>query len=1191
MTPFQTYLRQVNEAFRAGNATEHTYRPFLKELIESLENVITAVNEPRHSQHGAPDFIILKGPNPVGYVEAKDVGKNLDEIEKDEQIRRYQDGYRNLILTDYLQFRWYVGRELRMKERLGSFGHDGRLRREDGGEERVERLLRGFLSAAVLVVATPKELAERMAALGKLMRGKILDALRHESEHGALHGMMGVFRATLLHDLTDEQFADMYAQTICYGLFAARCNPKAVRPFSREHAAYDLPKTNPFLRQLFSHVAGPDLDERITWAVDDLARLLDIADMEAILRNFGQRTRQEDPVVHFYETFLAAYDPKMRELRGVYYTPEPVVGYIVRSVDHILKIDFGLPNGLADAGKVPVTALGGGKHDVHRVQILDPAAGTGTFLHAVVDLIRDAFAGNEGAWPLYVKEHLLPRLFGFELLMAPYTICHMKLGLQLQELGYDLGLGDRLRVYLTNTLEEATLKADTLLAQWLAEEANAASEVKQDAPIMVVLGNPPYSGHSANASWTMVENSKTGRPTKQRTWIGELIERYFLCEGKPLGEQNPKLLHDDYVKFIRFAQWRIERTGYGILAFISNNGYLDNPTFRGMRESLMETFDDIYILDLHGSSKKKEKAPDGGKDENVFDIQQGVAIGIFVKKPAPSLIPAPLRGATAAPCAASRPPGVEGSNESAPHAISPLPPPCAVRTQEMGQAPPRGAGVRETKTIRHAELYGTREEKYAALDHMDLLSTSWDEVEPRRPFLLLKPQNNDFLSEYENGIQVTRIFPLTSTGVKTHRDHFVMAFDESELRKRIGDFRDLGISDDVLRTQYDLPDTRDWKLGARRRALAPNSQYEQYFTQCLYRPFDMRPFFHHSSVVELTRDEVMHHMLAGDNIAISTTRSIEIGRGWEHVFCTANVIQHHTVSIKEVNYLFPLYLYPVPEQNLLFREESHWPAGPGGRRPNLSPKFVADMAGRLGLRFVPDGTGDLEQGGTFGPEDVLHYMYSVFHSPAYRRRYAEYLKTDFPRLPLTSDRELFAELCRLGRRLVALHLMKEYGDAPARYPVAGNNVVEKVEFSLVPLTSSSAHFDRLPRGGSSLSDHAEAFPSPGGRGERAVPAQPDSPSNAGGRGGSATRNGDEGGLGRVWINKTQYFDGVPQEVWEFHIGGYQVCHKWLKDRKGRTLTYDDIQHYGRVVAALGETIRLMEQIDDVIEEHGGFPLK
>ncbi|HPU86064.1 MAG TPA: N-6 DNA methylase, partial [Candidatus Latescibacteria bacterium] len=394
MTPFQTYLKQVNEAFRAGNATEHTYRPFLKELIESLESVITAVNEPRHSQHGAPDFIILKGPNPVGYVEAKDVGKDLDGIEKDEQVRRYQDGYKNLVLTDYLQFRWYVGRELRMKERLASFGHDGKLRREDDGEERVEQLLRAFLNASILVVTTPKELAERMAALGKLMREKILDALRHESEHGALHGMMGVFRATLLHELTDEQFADMYAQTICYGLFAARCNPGVVPPFSREHAPYDLPKTNPFLRQLFSHVAGPDLDERITWAVDDLARLLDIADMEAILRNFGQRTRQEDPVVHFYETFLAAYDPKMRELRGVYYTPEPVVGYIVRSVDHILKTDFGLPDGLADAQKVPITSLGGGTRDVHKVQILDPAAGTGTFLHAVVDLIRDAFAGN-----------------------------------------------------------------------------------------------------------------------------------------------------------------------------------------------------------------------------------------------------------------------------------------------------------------------------------------------------------------------------------------------------------------------------------------------------------------------------------------------------------------------------------------------------------------------------------------------------------------------------------------------------------------------------------------------------------------------------------------------------------------------------------------------------------------------------
>lgn len=1155
VTPFQAYLRQVNEAFRAGNATEHTYRPFLKELIESLETVITAVNEPRHSQHGAPDFVILKGSNPVGYVEAKDVGKDLDDIEKDEQVRRYQDGYRNLILTDYLQFRWYVGRELRMKERLASFGPDGRLRRENDGEERVEQLLRAFLNASILVVTTPKELAERMAALGKLIREKIADALRHESEHGALHGMMGVFRATLLHELTDEQFADMYAQTICYGLFAARCNPKAVRPFSREHAAYDLPKTNPFLRQLFSHVAGPDLDERITWAVDDLARLLDIADMEAILRNFGQRTRQEDPVVHFYETFLAAYDPKMRELRGVYYTPEPVVGYIVRSVDHILKTDFGLAQGLADARKVTIPAFGGGTRDVHKVQILDPAAGTGTFLHAVVDLIRDAFAGNEGAWPLYVREHLLPRLFGFELLMAPYTICHMKLGLQLQESGYDLGLGDRLKVFLTNTLEEATLKADTLLARWLADEANAASEVKQDAPIMVVLGNPPYSGHSANASWMMVENPKTGRLTKQRTWIGELIERYFLCEGKPLGERNPKWLNDDYVKFIRFAQWRIERTGYGILAFVTNHGYLDNPTFRGMRESLMETFDDIYILDLHGNSKKKEKAPDGGKDENVFDIQQGVAIGIFVKKPAASLNP-PCTGRTN-PLLRAGEGGMEGHASSCP-------------------APPRGAGVREP-TIRHADLYGTREEKYAALSEGDVHTTDWTTATPQRPFLLFCPRDADLSIEYESGWNIVRALPVNVLGFQTHRDHFAIDFQKSAVLNRIEDVRNSSLSPADLGDRYDL-DTGF--VSAARAKLLQDENWQNHNIECSYRPFDNRWCYYSDITMDRPRRELLDHVAGKENLTLNLVRQTKMPT-WQHILVANQPTPAVFVEIKDGSNAFPLYLYPTGQMGLAI-DDAAWPPGPGGRRPNLAPEFVEEVAGKIGMRFVSDGTGDLQESGTFGPEDVLHYMYGVFHSPAYRCRYAEYLKTDFPRLPLTSDRELFAELCRLGRRLVALHLMKEHGDAPARYPVAGSNVVERVEFSPVPLTPSSAG--------------AEAFPSPDGRGETDAAARPGSPLPPLGEEGSAFAPANEGVMrehptGRVWINKTQYFEGVPEDVWEFHIGGYQVCHKWLKDRKGRTLTFDDIQHYCRVVAALGETIRLMEQIDDVIEEHGGFPFK
>jgi predicted helicase len=631
MPHVSAYLKTLEQALLKGNATEHTHRRALAALIESLGEGVTATNEPKRIKCGAPDFIVTRGDVPLGYVEAKDVGVSLDKIEKSEQLRRYLDSLENLLLTDYLEFRWYVRGVQVHSARLGTFDAPReRVRVEAGGAEEVEKLIGDFLTEIIPTVSSPKELAERMARVARLIRDTILRALRTEDAGGSLHDQMKGFREVLLHDMGEEQFADMYAQTICYGLFAARVNHRGTDAFTRRNAAHELPRTNPFLRKLFQHVAGPDLDEEPhAWAVDGLSELLNRTNVKAILQDFGRATRREDPVVHFYETFLAAYDPRMREARGVYYTPEPVVSYIVRSVDHILKTNFKLRDGLADSTKIKVkNPAGKGALETHKVLILDPATGTGTFLHGVVNHIYESFRANRGMWSSYVSEHLLPRLFGFELLMAPYAVAHMKLGLQLAETGYEFETDERLRVYLTNTLEEAhEVSRMPLFTQWLAEEANEASRIKQDAPVMVVLGNPPYSGHSANTgAW--IANLLRGRDTLSNKETGN----YFEVDGKPLGERNPKWLNDDYVKFIRFAQWRIEQTGYGVLAFITNHGYLDNPTFRGMRQSLMETFDDIYVLNLHGNSKKKERAPDGSKDENVFDIQQGVAICLMVKR-------------------------------------------------------------------------------------------------------------------------------------------------------------------------------------------------------------------------------------------------------------------------------------------------------------------------------------------------------------------------------------------------------------------------------------------------------------------------------------------------------------------------------------------------------------------------------
>jgi len=1073
---FKDYLAQIEQAYKAGNATEHTHRPALKDLLEAFQPGIIATNEPKRIKCGAPDYIITRKDIPLGFVEAKDIGVSLDDTEKSEQLKRYRDGLANLILTDYLEFRWYVSGELRLTARLAKPQANGKLRAEAEGTQQLAELLQAFFAENIPVISSPKELATRMAALARLIRTIIGKTFAEEGEHGTLHEQMDGFRKVLLHDLTAEQFGDMYAQTICYGLFAARCNSTGAH-FTRTHAAYDLPKTNPFLRKLFAHIAGPELDERIVWAVDNLAELLNRADISAILQDFGRATRQEDPVVHFYETFLGAYDQKMREARGVYYTPEPVVSYIVRSVDAILKKDFKLSAGLADASKVKLTRpklRGKGMETIetHKVQILDPATGTGTFLYSVIGQIYQTFAGNKGMWPGYVQENLLPRVYGFELLMAPYAVAHMKLGLLLRETGYDFSSDERLRVFLTNTLEEAhEMTGLPLFTQWLADEATSANQVKKETPVMVVLGNPPYSGHSANTGeWI------AGLLRGSDSTTGQKTGNYFEVDGAPLGERNPKWLNDDYVKFIRFAQWRIEQTGYGVLAFVTNHGYLDNPTFRGMRQCLMQSFDDIYLLDLHGNSKKKEKSPDGGKDENVFDIQQGVAIGLFVK---------------------------------------------------------RGKVQDKPAQVYHADLYGTRESKYAGLLENDHTTTKWATLTPQAPHYLFVPQDTSLLEEYGDGWVITNIFPNNAVGFQTHRDYLVLDISREELSRRIKDFVDPSKSEDAVRQKYfsHLPagkypcgDTRDWNLSKSRDTLK-NINLDEWITKCIRRPFDFQWYFYHPSAIDYGRPQVMHQLIVHPNKALLWTRPMSPNYEFS-VFASAVAVDQSAVGNKQAGaggtYTAPLYHYPIGKTDL-FDDST-----PGRRRPNLAPEFIADFSARLQLAFVRDGCGDLRK--TFGPEDVFHYAYAVFHAPTYRSRYAEFLKIDFPRLPLTHDVALFRSLCASGKELVALHLMEQLPKLETSYPVAGDNMVDNVRYT--------------------------------------EPANDIS--------------------GRVWINQMQYFDNVPPEVWSYHIGGYQVCQKWLKDRKGRQLSYDDLTHYRGIVAALARTIELQAAIDDAI---GEWPLQ
>ena len=1055
--PLGEYLNTLQKNLDTGKATELSHYPMLKVLVESLGEGLTVLNNPKWIECGAPDFLISKGSTTVGYIEAKDIGKSLDEAEKTDQLKRYKDSLTNLILTDYLEFRWYVEGERHLSARLGTLAKDGKIKRDKEGIQKVAELLESFLAHEAKGVDTPKELAGRMARLAHMIRELIIKAFEKETESGSLHAQYLAFRESLIPDLSTEQFADMYAQTIAYGLFAAKCTNPEGKDFTRQNAAYLLPKTNPFLRKLFNHIAGPDLDDRIAWLVDDLAQVLRQADMEAVLQDFGKRTAKEDPVVHFYETFLKQYDPKVREMRGVYYTPEPVVSYIVRSIDHILKTRFDKAQGLADPS----------------VLILDPAVGTATFLYNAIKQINEVFIkqGQTGMWNDYVAEKLLTRIFGFELLMAPYAVAHLKLGLLLQETGFNLveqatspvhsagqtgaSVPPRLGIYLTNTLEEAFKKSEQLSGfnEYIVDEANAAAEIKKDKPIMVVLGNPPYSGHSANKG----------------AWAKQLVEAYKIVDGNPLGEKNPKWLQDDYVKFIRFGQWRIERTGQGVLGFITNHSYLDNPTFRGMRQSLMNTFTDIYILDLHGNAKKHEVTPDGGKDENVFDIQQGVAIGLFIKEP--------------------------------------------------GKASPA--------SVHHADLYGLREGKYHTLSETDVSVSDWKDLKPNSPFYFFVPRDEELLGEYEQGWKVTDIFPVNSVGIVTSRDHFVLDFDEQALRERITAFVGTSMSDEETREQFKLKDKDGWTVPEARKAARQDESWRESFIRCLYRPFDIRNIFYNDLAIERSRFEVMRHMLAGRNMGLIAMRQVAVDEPYSHFGVTRLIVDNRAFySNKGIQYLFPIYLYPVGERV----QPDKSGGGEGGtsaamkvesnRSPNLNPEFVKAISDMLGLKFVEDGKGDLVE--TFGPEDIFNYAYAVFHSPTYRSRYVEFLKIDFPRLPLISDKELFKALAEKGAELVPLHLMESpvLNNFITRYPISGSNLVEKVAYS-----------------------------------------EPDQ---------------------RVYINNSQYFEGIPPEVWCFHIGGYQVCQKWLKDRKGRTLSYDDLTHYQRIVVALKETIRLMAEIDALI---------
>lgn len=1022
----QEYIKQVNEQFKTGNAREHSYRPMLQQLLSDMLPDFIVTNEPARISCGAPDYIIAskREQMPVFYVEAKDINdSDLDgRNQHKEQFSRYKGSLEHIIFTDYLDFHLYENGEWVKNIRIGEIqGNNIRIVKDNISE--FNSLISHIAATRPTQITSATKLAQQMAARARTLAQTIKKAfqLAEEDEDAAiqnqqLQGQLEAFRRVLINDLTPDGFADIYAQTVAYGMFAARLHDETPENFSRQEAANLIPKSNPFLRQIFQSIAGYDLDERIAWVVDDLVSIFLATDVEKVMKNYSNNGLHHDPMIHFYEDFLYAYDPALRKSKGVWYTPQPVVQFIVRAVDEILQKDFGLVDGLADCSMIEREVVNETyskgekrkfKKQMHRVQILDPATGTGTFLAEAVNQIYDKFRGMQGMWQGYVTDHLLPRLHGFEILMASYAVAHLKLDMLLKETGFVQPSSNiqRLKIFLTNSLEEFHPDTGTLWSSWLSNEATEANRIKRDCPVMVMIGNPPYSISSSNKS----------------DWIKNLIDDY----KKNLNEKNIQPLSDDYIKFIRLAQDYVERTGEGIMAYISNNSFIDGIIHREMRHQLLLAYDDIYILNLHGNSRKKEAALDGGKDENVFDIMQGVSINIFVRK--------------------------SGHKKGS-----------------LGK-------------VYYKDIFGSRTDKYNYLSETNLTSVNWLSLDNKGPEYYFIPKDFSLQCSYDNCIQIDNLFVKFNNGIETGKDDFFYGDNKCQLTSLISKaFLD---KENTIKN-YGMSDTQSFKL---KQKFIKSSICLNKITDVHYRPFDIRPCYYDETLQRRPAFETMKNMLKA-NISILVPRQVPCD--FHHVFTSLYPTDCNlTGTAKKFGSapIFPLYIYTDDYSEKI---------------PNLNLEEWQKFNNAIGRET--------------SPEELMAYIYGVLHSPSYRERYKEFLKVDFPRIPLPESAAEFDRKASLGQQLIDLHLMKDTQTwrTLTTFPEVGDQKVEKLDYS----------------------------------------------------------------EGKVWINGSQYFGNVSETAWNLFIGGYQPAQKWLKDRKGKTLSFDDIRHYLYIIHALSETDRLMKEI-------------
>jgi len=1027
----EQYLKNLTETSKRGDAREESYYKYLDELIkryaeiQNIKNVDVTIL-PKRTEAGNPDFRVWDGKNHItGYIEAKDPSvTNLDYVEGTEQLQRYLSTFPNVILTNFYEFRLYRDGQRIAQVMIGRPVIAKKLQTTPPLEnvDQFKELFDLFFSFSLPKVQSARSLAIELAKRTRFLRDEVI-AVEMEENGGKGHkqiiGFYDAFKKYLIATLTEKQFADLYAQTITYGLFAART--RANGEFNRKLAFDFIPHTIGILRDVFRFISLEEPPKSLQIIVDDIAEILNVADTNKILHEYHRTGKGRDPIIHFYETFLATYDPEVRERRGVYYTPEPVVGYIVRSVHSILKSHFHLADGLAS----------------EEVKLLDPAGGTLTFPAEAIRIAANEFKEKYGQGGLHtwIQKHILKNFHAFELMMAPYAIGHLKIGFIFEELGYKMADHERFKLFLTNTLEMEEIEQIAIPGlSSLSEESHLAGKVKKEQPVLVILGNPPYSGISANI------NEWTERLLKEDI---DGAQSYYKVDGQLLGEKK-LWLQDDYVKFLRFAQWKIQTSGHGIVGMITNHSYLDNPTFRGMRQSLMKTFDEIYILDLHGNSLKKETTPEGGKDENVFDIRQGVAIALFIKN-------------------------------------------------KKAKAP----------KVFHLDKFGLREEKYEWLDQNEFDAKNYKKLKPVSPWYFFIPRNTSHIQQYLKWKRIDEIFPVNVTGIVTARDNLAIDFEKHSLKNKIMMLRNKDLPDEIVRDGLKLKDNYQWKLTEQRKLFQKVNDWEKYFTQILYRPFDVRYIYFQDNIVFRTRHEVMRHMLE-ENISLCFMRQFSGNIPYTHFLITEQMVDNRAFfSSKGIIQQAPLYIYPDKNKKDLFNQHQV------EKEPNIPTAIFEKLESVYGQRP--------------SPEAILYYIYGVFYSNIYRETYAEFLKIDFPRVPFTANYELFKQMAEFGKQLADLHLLKSPAlDPPiAKYQGSGtNDRIEKITYK---------------------------------ENER-----------------------------RVYINKDKYFEGVAPEVWNYHIGGYQVLRKYLKDRKGRNM--DDAPRYCRIVTALSKTIEIQLKIDEIYPE-------